>query len=577
MSARPRLLHLVSARGGGMCRFARDLLAPGDAMLHAGEELWVLETRDGDAAPRFRAYRVPADSAADWLDDLLAAHALDALHAHFLAAPTLPLLESWSERGRTWLASLHDVGFLRADAFAATAALPVADAAWVARWRAVLQRAAVLTAPSAFLAQEFAHACPGLGARIVAPGIQLPEAPPARAPGSLRSVAVVGALGGHKGKQRLLSWLAHADATRWRWTLVGYTEDQLQPGWIADGRMQVHGPFEAADTVRWLGHYAVDLVLFPNLLAESFSYALSDVWAAGVPVLVPDCGALAERVRKHGGGGLLVDPDDPAALIAQLDALADGGQLAAWRAQIECGWAHMVPTIAGMRKQMDEVLERLPRVRADVDADAARERLQAWLASQLDEVVFRHENIRLARDYAQVRAWADKLEADVDRQARDLIEHSRLRTELELRLGERDEAIAGLRARNARVEADAAALLARNAQVEADAARLALAARESRVAQAAQAQQLAELSARATDLSTRLVAEQQRGCGLSRRCTDLTGELSAMHQRMNALEEELRPLRTKGARYDRVLSWLPAPLLACARGWLQMRRLRVAR
>ena len=73
---RPRLLHIVSARGGGMCRFARDLLATGDALLHVGGETWVLEPGSAGSPARFLPYRLPgpADEAADWLDALLAAH-----------------------------------------------------------------------------------------------------------------------------------------------------------------------------------------------------------------------------------------------------------------------------------------------------------------------------------------------------------------------------------------------------------------------------------------------------------------------------------------------------------------------
>ena len=47
-----------------------------------------------------------------------------------------------------------------------------------------------------------------------------------------------------------------------------------------------------------------------------------------------------------------------------------------------------------------------------------------------------------------------------------------------------------------------------------------------------------------------------------------------MPQRINALEMELRPLRVKGARYDRIAGWLPRPLRAALRGLLDWRRQR---
>jgi hypothetical protein len=390
----------------------------------------------------------------------------------------------------------------------------------------------------------------------------------------LKSVAIVGALGAHKGKDRLLRWLARPAAARYRWTLIGYTEDQLHPGWLADGRLRVHGPFLPERTAAWLRHYDVDLVIFPNRLAESFSYALSDVWAAGVPVLVPDTGALGERVRTHGGGACMASPDDADMAHAQLQLLADdgGATLAQWRAQIAERRAAMVPPIASMVNSMARIYEGIPV--ANTEVAAAVDNLQRFLRTQLDDVVFRHENIRLARDYAQVRAWAGKLERDVARLDDDLRALTRLRGILDRQLCERDDAIGALRVRNEAVECDAAALRARNLAVEADAAALAAQLRALGEQGAAQAATIAELSAHRQHLSLQLGAEQQRATLLAEVCNAHAGELAIMHQRINALEVEMRPLRIKGARYDRVLAWLPASLRRLLRGLREMRNQR---
>lgn len=570
---RRRMLHLVSARGGGMCRFARDLLAPGDGLLHVGGDTWVLELGAAEKPATFLPYRLPTAQveAADWLDGLLAAHVLDAVHLHHLDAATLPLMEAWSGRGRPWLASLHDVGFLRADAFAGEAALPPADAAWAARWRDVLARAGAITAPSRFLADAFAWACDGFRAEVIEPGVEWPEPMDVASDRPLRSIAVVGALGAHKGKQRLLRWLAHPGAAAFSWTLVGYTEDQLQPGWIGDGRMWVHGPFDAALTAHWLRHYAVDLVLFPNQLAESFSYALSDVWAAGVPVMVPDCGALGERVRLHGGGALLADPDDADVLMQQLFALRSGDAIAAWRAQIRARRPAMAPSKQDMITAMDAQYAKLPAAMAG-SAITAIGQLQPWLRTQLDDVVFRHENIRLARDYAQVRAWADKQAADVARLQADLALLASVRGELDARLAQRDTDVDLLRLRNAEVEAMAAGLATRNRELEADAVamRRQMAAFDEVIAQ--QQATIAELSAHNAALNAQLNDEQAHAAALQQCSDQRAREIAIMHQRINALEVELRPLRVKGARYDRVAGWMPAPLRAALRGLLGWRR-----
>ncbi len=563
-----RALHLVSASGGGMTRFARDLHARGDGhvLLHASADTWVLETGPG-AVVQYTPYQVaPAAQAADWLDALIANSKCELLHAHYLHAHTLPLLEAWAARKRPWIASLHDVGFLRADAFAGAVGLPQVDAAWSARWQRVLSQASAITAPSAFLAHTFAAACPGLSAEVVAPGVALPELA-ARPHRPLRSIAVVGALGAHKGKDRLLQWLADPAAARYRWTLIGYTEDQLQPGWLADGHLRVHGPFLPERTAHWLRHYDVDLVLFPNRLAESFSYALSDVWAAGVPVLAPDVGALGERVRRHGGGAVLECPDDAKSLHQQLALLAEdaGARLSGWRKEIAQRRTSMVPSTSSMVERMTQVYDNIPHS-IDSAAIAAVEALQPYLRRQLDDTVFRHENIRLARDNAQVRGWARKLESDVARLETDLAKLTRLRAELDQRLGERDDAIAELRDRNRAIERDAAELHQRNQAVEADAAMLAAQATELAQQNAANRASITELSAHRQHLSQQLGEQQQRNALLAEICDTQAGELAIMRQRINALESEVRPLRIKGARYDRVLAWVPSSLLSALRG-----------
>jgi len=59
----------------------------------------------------------------------------------------------------------------------------------------------------------------------------------------------------------------------------------------------------------------VDLALLLSIVPESYSLALSECLAAGVPVVAFDQGAIAERLRRH-GGGLLVEPAAGAAGIA---------------------------------------------------------------------------------------------------------------------------------------------------------------------------------------------------------------------------------------------------------------------
>jgi hypothetical protein len=85
---------------------------------------------------------------------------------------------------------------------------------------------------------------------------------------------------------------------------------------------------------RLLREYGADLVLYPSAGPETFSYTLSEAWAAGQPVLVPPIGALAERVRDSGAGFVLTEAEwrDDDAMLDRIESLLSGGEMTARRA-----------------------------------------------------------------------------------------------------------------------------------------------------------------------------------------------------------------------------------------------------
>ena len=90
-----------------------------------------------------------------------------------------------------------------------------------------------------------------------------------------------------------------------RFVVIGYT-DRVHEAWQSDdARLTVHGRYDPTDLPELLEHYDARLVLFPSMGPETFAFTLSEVWAAGRPVLVPPIGALAERVGDHGAGWVL--------------------------------------------------------------------------------------------------------------------------------------------------------------------------------------------------------------------------------------------------------------------------------
>ena len=85
-----------------------------------------------------------------------------------------------------------------------------------------------------------------------------------------------------------------------------------------DGEFEYRGEVDRADKIRFL--QGLDVLSVPTVYEEPKGMFLLEAMASGVPVVQPRRGAFPEIVAKT-GGGVIVDPDDPAALADAIDAL----------------------------------------------------------------------------------------------------------------------------------------------------------------------------------------------------------------------------------------------------------------
>jgi glycosyltransferase involved in cell wall biosynthesis len=460
------VLHVTSLLGGGVDRHVRDIARalPGRHVLwHTGEGADVLELA-GDQ--RYfvldpRRFEADPEALAGWLRAMGVAIA----HLH----TTLPAGERrarWASKalGVESIVTLHDVLFLRPDAFSAPRLEPDCD--WLARTSALLRDCRAVLAPSEFVAGLARHHIPGLEVQVVPNGsppmpaprpLQAPEAFERQRPRSV--VGVLGAVGPHKGSELLDALAALLEGTDLGIVVIGFLEKQLVPGWRVPGRLFVHGAW-ADDDVSSLAHaYGVDLVLFPNRVPESFSYALSDAWACALPVLAAPLGALAERISRHGGGWLLPEGFDAAIVAARLEELLspDGkGELARVRSQLSSPDPGRIPPLEAMARSLEVLYERYG-IDPHAEVDTTQPDIQRLLAVNLDGALLRLELERMAgevadanrerdameRDSARLRLfeheardWIAKLEADIATLKAGLEEEVRSRRELGQRLFE---------------------------------------------------------------------------------------------------------------------------------------------
>jgi GT2 family glycosyltransferase/glycosyltransferase involved in cell wall biosynthesis len=130
-----------------------------------------------------------------------------------------------------------------------------------------------------------------------------PMAPLART--GPRHVCVVGAIGTEKGYDVLLSCARDAAARSLplNFTLVGHTPDDGRL--MATGRVFVTGPYRDEQVVDLIRDQGAQLAWLPSIWPETWCFAMTHAWRAGLGVAAFDIGAPADRIRRTGRGWVL--------------------------------------------------------------------------------------------------------------------------------------------------------------------------------------------------------------------------------------------------------------------------------
>jgi glycosyltransferase involved in cell wall biosynthesis len=178
------------------------------------------------------------------------------------------------------------------------------------------------------------HTLPGDRVQVAEPGVEAAElARGTPAAGALLSVAAV--IPG-KGHDVLVDALAQLTDLRWHCLCVGSLE--RDPAFVArlrrrvaagvmDDRVRFPGPQAGAELAGSYG--AADVLVLPSR-AESYGMVVAEALARGLPVVATDVGGVPEALGHGADGtrpGLLVPPDDPAALRHALRAWLEDADL----------------------------------------------------------------------------------------------------------------------------------------------------------------------------------------------------------------------------------------------------------
>ncbi len=214
---------------------------------------------------------------------------------------------------------------------------------------AVMRACKHVVAPSASAARTLRAAFPDIDIQMAAHPEPALTYPAAARPGSNSEIVLFGALGRHKGSDVLLDLarLAQLRDPLLRFRVVGYTDKDealrrvgnvVITGAYAPGALRA--AVEGTD-----GRFALFLSGWP----ETFGYTLSEAVSFGFVPLVPDIGALAERVRAAGFGVVFPYPIVAAQLLELLSPLARGRTSAAASAGSPAGFTQDAAAVGRMR------------------------------------------------------------------------------------------------------------------------------------------------------------------------------------------------------------------------------------
>ncbi len=170
------------------------------------------------------------------------------------------------------------------------------------RW---LTGARKTVAPSKDAADRLLRHFPGLKIDVKPIEQSLVARPKAVAVSGRIRVALVGAIGIHKGFEVLLACAKDAETRDLplEFTIIGYSKHD-QP-LIDTGRVFITGGYAEQEFPELLRREQPNIILLPSVWPETWSYTLTYALASGLPIVAFDIGAIAERLKELGTGVLL--------------------------------------------------------------------------------------------------------------------------------------------------------------------------------------------------------------------------------------------------------------------------------
>ncbi|TCH96748.1 glycosyltransferase [Roseococcus sp. SYP-B2431] len=362
---RPRILFVLALEAGGtpltnldLMRALEDRYEPfllgSDGTVLTLKRLESGALREVEQVALNRPIRLAEHASAEYdraFAGLLTRHAIELVHLRHFAWHGLGLPMVARALGIPVVASLHDFymlcaslklldatgepcpgcctdapGQCRAELWP-EAEVPHLRGAWARRWReqtgAALAAADALVTTAPHVRARHVETFPGLAQadfRVIPHGRDFPRLSAART-ASLAGRPLRVLLPGHLDTAKGLGWI-RAMALLDEGRTVEFHVLGTAQGTFSMPGLTIHGPYPRDEFSARARDIAPDIGAVLSRWPETHSHTLTELWAAGLPVLGIDLGAVGERLRAQGGGWLVPPESSPQAVLDRLRAIA---------------------------------------------------------------------------------------------------------------------------------------------------------------------------------------------------------------------------------------------------------------
>ena len=118
-----------------------------------------------------------------------------------------------------------------------------------------------------------------------------------------KRIGILGALGIHKGADQLLevATVAKQIGLQLQFVVIGYTyNDEV---FKSLDNVEIIGKYADKELIHIIEENKLDMLWFPAICPETYSYTLSSALASGLPIVAYDFGAIARRLHEVQDGG----------------------------------------------------------------------------------------------------------------------------------------------------------------------------------------------------------------------------------------------------------------------------------